>query len=209
MLILIDLIVAVIMRWASRPKVMQSAAVLFLEFAYILPVVFIFAWRHIDWRSIGFGKFDWGSLGIGCGFIAVSYGIIAVYGLILFRFGIETQGQQIVKIFEAIDSPIWLFIVGVVVAPFVEEIFFRGFLFQGFRQRYGWVTAMLLSSAIFSAAHLDLAAFIPVFILGSVLAYVYHRSNSVWPGMVLHLLVNAFGLSAAYFAAHYQYLMPR
>ena len=49
----------------------------------------------------------------------------------------------------------------------------------------------------FAAAHLDLVALIPTFILGCVLAYVYHRSNSVWPGVILHFLVNAFGLLAA------------
>jgi membrane protease YdiL (CAAX protease family) len=67
---------------------------------------------------------------------------------------------------------------------------------------------MLLSSAIFAIAHLQLAALIPTFILGNVLAYVYHRSNSLWPGMILHFLVNAFGLSAAYFATHLQNSIP-
>ncbi len=207
LLVLIDVIVALIMARASKPKVAQSIAVVFLELAYLLPVVLIFAWRRIDWKSLGFGKFDWSTLGIGCGFVIVSYGIIAVYGALLYAFGIETQGQQVIRLFAQLDSPIWLFIVGAIVAPLVEEIFFRGFLFQGFRQKYGWVTAMLLSSAIFAAAHLDPVAFIPVFLLGNVLAYVYHRSNSVWPGVILHFLVNTFGLFVAYFAAH-QHFIP-
>jgi membrane protease YdiL (CAAX protease family) len=96
----------------------------------------------------------------------------------------------------------------VIVAPFVEEVFFRGFLFQGLRQRYGWIAAMLLSSAIFAVAHLDPVALIPTFVLGNVLAYVYHRSNSVWPGIGLHFLVNGFGLCAAYFVTQYQDLIP-
>jgi membrane protease YdiL (CAAX protease family) len=90
----------------------------------------------------------------------------------------------------------------------VEELFFRGFLFQGFRQKYGWVNGMLLSSAIFGMAHLDLAALIPTFILGSLLAYMYHRTNSVWPGIILHVLVNAIGLFAAYAATQMPNLIP-
>ena len=90
----------------------------------------------------------------------------------------------------------------------VEEIFFRGFLFQGFRQKYGWVNAALLSSAIFAAAHLDPVALIPTFVLGIVLAYVYHRSNSLWPGIILHFLVNAFGLCGAYVATRFPGIIP-
>lgn len=94
------------------------------------------------------------------------------------------------------------------VAPLVEEIFFRGFLFQGFRQKYGWVNGMLLSSAIFAAAHLNLVVLIPTFILGSLLAYLYHRSNSIWPGVIVHFLVNTFALSVAYFIVHNPSLFP-
>jgi hypothetical protein len=67
---------------------------------------------------------------------------------------------------------------------------------------------MLLSSAIFAAAHLDLASLIPTFILGSVLAYMYHRSNSVWPGIILHFLVNALGMCSAYAATQFPNVIP-
>jgi membrane protease YdiL (CAAX protease family) len=80
----------------------------------------------------------------------------------------------------------------------VEEIFFRGFLFQGFRQQYGWIKGGLLSAAVFAIGHLDPVSLIPTFILGLLLAYMYHRSNSVWPGIILHFLVNAFGFCSLY-----------
>jgi membrane protease YdiL (CAAX protease family) len=66
----------------------------------------------------------------------------------------------------------------------------------------------LLSSAIFGVAHLDLVSLIPTFVLGVVLAYVYHRSNSVWPGIILHFLVNMFGLFSAYVLSQYQGIIP-
>jgi membrane protease YdiL (CAAX protease family) len=113
-----------------------------------------------------------------------------------------------VELFARLKSPVWFFIVAVIAAPLIEEIFFRGFLFQGFRQKYGWINAMLLSSAIFAAAHLDLAALIPTFILGNLLAYLYHRSNSVWPGVILHFLVNGFAFAVVYLATHLQGFLP-
>jgi membrane protease YdiL (CAAX protease family) len=208
LLVLIDVLVFLITYRYSTAAIARTGLFALLELAYILPVVVIFAWRHISWKAIGFGRLDWTTLALGCGFIVAAYGIILLYGSLLLFFGIKTQGQQVTELFARLDSPLWVFLAGAIVAPFVEEIFFRGFLFQGFRQRYGWVKAMLLSSAIFGAAHLDLVAMIPAFILGNVLAYTYQRSNSVWPGIIIHFINNAFTLVVAYLIAHYRSFIP-
>jgi membrane protease YdiL (CAAX protease family) len=207
LLAIIDITIFIISLKVSKTQLAQSALIAVLELAYLLPVVLIFAWRHVPWTSLGFGKFQWSTLGIGCGLAFIGYTLIILHNLLLYLLGVHTQGDEIAKFFTELKSPVWFFIVGAIFAPFVEESFFRGFLFQGFRQRYGWISAMLLSSAIFAIAHLQPVALIPTFILGNVLAYVYHRSNSVWPGMILHFLVNAFGLCSAYFATHYQNLI--
>lgn len=201
MLALIDAILLIITLQgsrASRAEFAQSAGILLLELAYLLPVFLIFAWRRIHWKYLGFRKFESKVMGLGCGLLIGSYVIILLHNLILLGLGIDTQGEAILRFMEMLESPGWFFLVGVVFAPFVEEIFFRGFLFQGFRQKYGWVSAMLLSSAIFAAAHLDLASLIPTFILGLLLAYLFHRSNSIWPGIILHFLVNGSSLCAVF-----------
>jgi membrane protease YdiL (CAAX protease family) len=208
MLVLIDVILLIITLQGSRAELAQSAGIILLELAYLLPVILIFAWKRIHWKYLGFRKFEARVLGLGCGLLIGAYLIIILHNLILLGLGIDTQGESILRLIEMLESPVWFFLVGVVFAPFVEEIFFRSFLFQGFRQSYGWKRATLLSSAIFAAAHLDPASLIPTFVLGMVLAYLFHKSNSVWPGMILHFLVNAFGLWGAYFATHYQNLIP-
>ena len=186
----------------------QGAGILFFELIYLLPVALIFAWRHIHWKYLGFGKFSLQTMALGCGLLIAGYMFILLHNFILYLLKIDTQGDEISKIFSQLNSPIWFFLVGVVFAPLVEEIFFRGFLFQGFRQKYGWVPALLLSSFIFAAAHLDPVSFIPTFILGSVLAFIYHRSNSLWPGIIFHLTINAFGLCTVYAATHFPGLIP-
>ena len=182
----------------SRAELAQSALILLLELAFLLPVVLIFAWKRISWRHLGFRKFDPKTMALGCGLLIGGYIIILIHNLILVSLGIDTQGEAILRLIQMLESPGWFFVVGILFAPFVEEIFFRGFLFQGFRQKYGWVGAMLVSSAIFAVAHLDPAALIPTFILGLLLAYLYHRANSLWPGIVLHFLVNGLSLCAAF-----------
>ena len=191
-----------------RTELVQSAALILVQLAYLLPLLLIFAWRRIHFNHLGFGPFDWNTLGLGCGLLIASYIFIIFHNLILMALGIDTQAEAIFRFFDALESPGWFFFVGAVLAPIVEEIFFRGFIFQGFRQKYGWVNSMLLSSVIFAAAHLDLVALIPTFILGCLLAYMFQRSNSVWPGVILHFLVNAFGLCAAYVATQVPGVIP-
>jgi len=208
LLALIDVVLFIIMLRGPRTELVQSAAVLLLESAYLLPVILIFAWRGIHWKHLGFGKFEWKTLGLGCGLLVGGYAIIMVHNALLYFLGVGTQGEAIMKMLAELDSPVWFFLVAVVFAPLVEEIFFRGFLFQGLRQRYGWINAMLLSSAVFAAAHLDLVVLIPTFILGNVLAYVYHRSNSVWPGILLHFLINAFSSCVTWLVIQNPELIP-
>jgi membrane protease YdiL (CAAX protease family) len=157
----------------------------------------VFLWRHSGWKFIGFRKFTWESLALGCGLLIGGYLIVFIHNGLLFALGVETQGDMLMDIFNALEFPGWFLFVGIILAPIVEEIFFRGFLFQGFRQRMGWGRAALLSSAIFAASHLDPASLIPTFVLGFIFAYIFHRSNSVWPGILLHFTVNAFSLCAA------------
>jgi len=205
-LLSVGMLVAVFM--GINAQFMQNIGVLFLEMIYILPIALIFLWRRIHWKYLGFGKFTLNVIGIGCGLLIGGYAIIIAHNALLYAFGIDAQGDQIFEIFDQLESPIWFFITGAVIAPIVEEIFFRGFLFQGFRQKYGWMPAVFLSSAIFGAAHLDPVSLIPTFVLGCVLAYVYHRSNSVWPGILFHAAINSFSLCAVYVLSQYPSLIP-
>ncbi|HLF72932.1 MAG TPA: type II CAAX endopeptidase family protein [Anaerolineales bacterium] len=198
MLALIDVILLVITLRGSRTQIVQGAGIVLLELAYLLPVVVILAWKRVHWKFLGFRNFEPKAMALGCGLLIAGYSIILLHNFILLRLGVDTQGEAILRLIQTLESPFWFFLVGVLFAPFVEEIFFRGFLFQGFRQRYGWVRAALLSSAIFAVAHLDPVSLIPTFILGLVLAFLYQRANSLWPGIILHLLVNGASLCAAF-----------
>ena len=208
LLVLVDGSLFGISRLGQRGQLAQSGLLVIVQLAFLLPLVIIFAYRRISWRALGFGKFNWSTLGIGCGLLIGGYAIILLHNALLTLLGVHTQGQEITQLFGTLKSPFWFFIVGAILAPLVEEMFFRGFLFQGFRARYGWVTGLLLSSAIFGLAHLDPVALIPTFILGCVLAYLYHRSNSIWPSVTVHVLVNCVGLLSAYLITQYPNLIP-
>ena len=208
LLVLVNIFLLLTAYFGYWENVAQSAALVLAQLAYFIPVLVVFAYRRVSLKAIGFGMFEWSALALGCGLVIASNMIIFVHNMILIALGIETQAQEMMGIINSLDSAFWFIFVVAFLAPLVEEIFFRGFLFQGFRQRYGWVTAVLLSSAVFSAAHLSLVMLIPAFILGCVLAYMYHRTNSVWPGVILHFLINSFGVCALYFSTKLPELIP-
>jgi membrane protease YdiL (CAAX protease family) len=81
-------------------------------------------------------------------------------------------------------------------APISEEIFFRGFIFGGFRKRLSFPIAGLLSALIFGIFHYTGAGSIGVVpqlaFLGFALSWVYERTGSIYPTIALHMLNNAF-----------------
>lgn len=83
----------------------------------------------------------------------------------------------------------------IVVAPFVEELFFRGFLFAALRNGTGVWGGALISGAIFGAIHLKPEYFVPLAALGVVLALLYQRTGSIWPCIFMHAGNNALAFA--------------
>jgi uncharacterized protein len=80
-----------------------------------------------------------------------------------------------------------------VVAPFCEELFFRGFMFMTFARRIGPRWGALLTGVIFGLAHAPnpVAGLIALGVLGVCLCALYWRTQSIIPCMALHALNNS------------------
>jgi membrane protease YdiL (CAAX protease family) len=83
-----------------------------------------------------------------------------------------------------------------IVAPFIEELAFRG-LGYSLLVRFGRWTAIVLVGIAFGAAHGLVEAFPFLAAFGAALAYLRSRVNSVYPGMIVHGLFNATALIVA------------
>lgn len=79
----------------------------------------------------------------------------------------------------------------VVVAPLFEETLFRGVLLPGLAGWLGPRGAVLLSAALFAAAHLSLVEWLPLFVLGCGLGLLRLRSGRLGPSVLMHALWNA------------------
>jgi membrane protease YdiL (CAAX protease family) len=134
------------------------------------------------------------------GLITFGVAVTVAYSLVMQGFGIATVGnaEQIARAFGT--SPFGLFVAFLavsVVAPFVEEIVFRGVIFAGLRDRWGQVPAILVSGVLFGIVHLDPRLMIPTAVLGMALAWVYTSTRSLWATMIAHSAYNAFTLVLA------------
>ena len=84
---------------------------------------------------------------------------------------------------------------------FVEEIPYRGFVFQKLHERFSFVVATLLSAALFLAIHLpgwiSLHLFNPatamfVFVFGILMVVLLHYAKSLWAPIISHSLNDFF-----------------
>jgi membrane protease YdiL (CAAX protease family) len=109
--------------------------------------------------------------------------------------------ENVVTIFPHTSAGLVLFVVlAVVVAPLLEETFFRGFVFQGLARSWGPLAGALTSALIFAAWHQQLSVLIPIFGLGILLAAVFYWTRSIYANIAFHAVFNAIGIVAWWFA---------
>lgn len=77
-----------------------------------------------------------------------------------------------------------------VLAPLVEEAFFRGVLYQLLRKSLPLWAAIVVSAALFAAAHAIPIIFPWLFVTGIALALIFEYSDSLYCSMLLHGLIN-------------------
>lgn len=83
-------------------------------------------------------------------------------------------------------SFLWLVIIGVVLAPLSEEMFYRGMIYPVFRRHLGPTWAIVIAGIIFGLAHLDLWRALPLAVGGMGLCYIYEKTRSILVTTVAH-----------------------
>ncbi len=100
---------------------------------------------------------------------------------------------------QNIWDKITLVLVVAAAGPIVEEVMFRGVLFQTLQNRFHIIPSMLISGAVFALVHPTLpAGFLPIWLLGSGFALVFTRRNSLIANIVMHCLHNGLIIAAGF-----------
>jgi len=164
----------------------------------------------VTWKELGLRRVpvDYAlRMGLGAGLAGLV--VIDLVGTLLSQVGLRpNQLEQFGFVLsEGPGAFVLLLILAGVVAPFVEELFFRGFLFGLYRRRHRLWVAYGVSSLVFTLLHLEpnrmnvpqmAGLSVGIFLLSMLLAWLYQHTGSLYPGMLAHAVNNATGLILFY-----------
>ncbi|MEX2228277.1 MAG: type II CAAX endopeptidase family protein [Dehalococcoidia bacterium] len=182
-------------------------ALLSLAFEALLAVV---AWllavrRGLSLRALGLRlPRRWGFLPVA---LVGAYLALVAYHLLLqliARLGVDTSGLMegnTLPVGDGVSLATWIVlgIAVVVVAPFAEELFFRGLIFRALVGRVPLPVAYAVSGLVFAGFHLNVAVLVPFALIGVIFAWAFWNSGSLWTTIGAHAAVN--GLSFAFAVA--------
>ena len=80
-------------------------------------------------------------------------------------------------------------IASIIFAPILEELVFRGVLFNRLKIRVGFVGAMLISSFLFAIGH-DFGGITSAFLFGICMCIIYLKTDNIFITMSIHFLNN-------------------
>ncbi len=146
-----------------------------------------FKWFRIRWQG------NWLLWGL-CGYFAALPLVILIALLNQKILGDQGGGNPLLELIIQSHDPVTaglLFIMVAGLAPFFEEILFRGFFLTSLTRYLPMWGAIGVSGLVFAIAHLNLADILPLSVLGCVLGLVYSRSRNLLASMLLHSLWNS------------------
>ncbi|MGJ8632807.1 MAG: CPBP family intramembrane glutamic endopeptidase [Luteolibacter sp.] len=153
-------------------------------------LIFLFLkWPRNAWKTFGLGK------PVHIPLLLISFSLVS---LVEYLYGFLTPDTIAdptdILDYATADTYYMLTTVfsSVILAPLFEEIVFRGFLFQGLREKIGTLQAGVVSTVLFSLVHTqyDIWGLVYVGITGAVAAFLVWRTGSLKTAIALHALGN-------------------
>ena len=172
----------------------------------LLPLVlyFIFTTQDKDYqlhtlstdfgfKNVGFGNLLL-TLVIGACMIYIAMIISIVWNAVLALLGYTqstgTSDQM------TVDILILELFMTAVLPGFCEEFTHRGLIFYGYRD--SGFKAVIVSAVLFSLMHQNIRQTGYTFFDGLVIALLFYYTGSIWPGIIVHFLNNAFSVLSTY-----------
>lgn len=135
--------------------------------------------------------------------LIIAVNILYAYAITALHLRLTTNDQVVLQ--ESKYAPISVYAIlasSVLIAPFCEEIFFRGFVLPGLLHDISPTWALLISSLLFAIAHADPGSFVPLFVIGLCLGFLRLRTGSCWASLSLHMLNNLLSSVLIVLAMH-------
>ena len=108
------------------------------------------------------------------------------------QLGIEMD-ENTQQIFSSLMKEPWGYVAVGILAPLAEEVVFRGAILRtllGIMSKKNHWVAIIISAALFGLAHFNAAQFVNALLMGLLLGWMYYRTKSLVPGILLHWVNN-------------------
>lgn len=97
----------------------------------------------------------------------------------------------------------------VLVGPIVEEVVFRGIVFNRLKEYKVtlWV-AIIIQAILFGIIHFNAFQGLYAMLVGILFAIIYHKTKTLWAPIIAHMSYNATSLAFLYFGGYVTILLP-
>ena len=157
------------------------------------------------YQQLGFQKFSlvskanlkklFGVFGV---YIVVSTVAFMLMGLFVSESTLEQAQDTGYNGVAGWGSLVPVFIGLIFVAPIVEELLFRGFMFRGLRKKLAFWPSAIISSLLFAVLHLQLNVGVNVFFMALAGCWLLEKTGSIYSSMLLHILKNLVAFSLVF-----------
>lgn len=177
--------------WPLLAGQLVSYAAMLAVIGPLLPALAGRAWRSLGWGAPRLRDVGYALLGAAAMFFATLVTGAAEQAI----FHLKPDQIAVHLLRDARGPMIGVFVfLACVAAPFVEELTFRGFIFNALRRYLPVWVAVILSACVFGLAHWqpgNAGAIVPLAAAGTVLAVIYYRTGSLAASMLTHAMFNA------------------
>ncbi len=188
----------------EQASLLQNSIVAGIEaVALIVTVAVLGVWRRkFKWATAGLRPVDarWLVRAVGAGVLFIPLlGLIAI--LVQLLLGLPLQNPQLE--FLAPEDFSWggawaMLVLGGILVPFAEELYFRGVLYPWLRSHLRPWVAIVINAALFGVLHGEISLAVATFAMGMILAWFYERTASIWPSVLIHVINNSSKLVLLY-----------
>jgi membrane protease YdiL (CAAX protease family) len=138
-------------------------------------------------------------------YVLIGVACQAIVALAYYPFHLKSLDRPVSHLFGGAHGAAFVFlgVLTTLVAPFMEEWFFRGVLFRSLHEglmriapRIATVGGVLASACLFALAHGEPLQFAGLAFLGVVLAIILYRTQRLMPCVITHASFNAVAMVA-------------
>jgi membrane protease YdiL (CAAX protease family) len=168
-------------------------------FAIAVVATLVLGRRHASLRDLGWRmpRIRWIPVAVASSLVAL---VVLTWLLNLEASLVHVQNAQVSSVQGEYGHQVGIALLLLSVeVPLAEETFFRGFVYGWMRRHLNVPAAAVLSGCFFAAAHVGWGTsteeilFLPLALLGVLLALLYEYSGSLLPGAIVHGIFNLVG----------------